>query len=322
MLDNCSQCWLAARGVSVLATSREALALTGEQRIRLQPLATPPPDDGLVPIEELARYSAIELFVERARQARPEFRLTQDNAQVVAQVCAGVDGIPLALELAAARVPVLSVEQIAQRLHDALQLLGGGRRSAPSRQQTLLAALDWSRALLSEPEQAVFRRLAVFAGGSDLGAVEAICAGAGVDEADVLDLLQQLVDKSLLLAVPRTTRNRYRLLEPVRQYAQRQLAAAGELTATRRRHAFHYLPLAERAEPELHGSRQAGWQERLDLERDNLRAALRWAQELPEPRLFLRLAVAPVGALLGSTPLSRRSAALAGISTGRRRPSR
>jgi predicted ATPase/DNA-binding CsgD family transcriptional regulator/transcriptional regulator with XRE-family HTH domain len=278
-------------GVSVLATSREALEIVGERRLRLQPLSTPAPSES-VAVDKLAQYPAIQLFLERSMVAAPDFRLTHENAPIVAQICAQVEGIPLALELAAARVRVLSVEQIAQRLDDALRLLSGGSRVAPSRQQTLIATLDWSRALLSEPEQAVFRRLGVFAGGCDLEAAESVCSGDGVDEADVLDLLARLVDRSLLVVEQRAATTRYRLLEPVRQYAQRQLADANEAASTRRRHAWHYLALAERAEPELHGPAQVAWQERLNLERDNLRAALRWAQECHEPETSLRLAVA------------------------------
>jgi predicted ATPase/transcriptional regulator with XRE-family HTH domain/DNA-binding CsgD family transcriptional regulator len=278
-------------GVSVLATSREALGIVGESRLRLQPLSTPGPSESAT-VDELAQYPAIQLFVERSIVVVPDFRLTHGNAPIVAQICAQVEGIPLALELAAARVRVLSVEQIAQRLDDALRLLRGGSRVAPSRQQTLVATLDWSRALLSEPEQSVFRRLAVFAGGCDLEAAESVCSGDAVGEADVLDLLARLVDRSLLVVEQGAAATRYRLLEPVRQYAQRQLADSNEAAPTRQRHAWHYVVLAERAEPELHGPAQVAWQERLNLERDNLRAALRWTQECHEPETTLRLAVA------------------------------
>jgi predicted ATPase/DNA-binding CsgD family transcriptional regulator/transcriptional regulator with XRE-family HTH domain len=295
LLDACAE--LAQRilvrcsRVRVLATSREALGIADELRMRLQPLSAPEPDE-VVAADEMARYAAIQLFLERARRASPDFHLTGANAPIVAQVCSRVNGLPLALELAAARVRVLTVDQIAQRLDDALRLLTGGSRGAPSRQQTLMATLDWSRALLSDPEQAVFRRLAVFAGGCDLEAAESVCSGDGVGEPDVLDELARLVDKSLIQVEHRAAGARYRLLEPVRQYALHCLTGRGEEALARERHAGHYLTLAERAEPELHGPTQVAWQKRLDLERDNLRAALRWTQDFSQPHLTLRLAVA------------------------------
>src|SRR5439155_12231792 len=168
------------------------------------------------PVEKLATYPAVRLFVERANAAQARFALTAQNAPAVAQMCARLDGIPLALELAAARVRVLPIEQLVVRLNGSFHLLTGGTRTAPSRQQALEATLDWSYALLTAAEQVVFRRLAVFAGGWSLEAAEVVCAGEGVEQADVLDLLTRLVDKSLVLAEEQGRQARYRLLEPIR----------------------------------------------------------------------------------------------------------
>jgi non-specific serine/threonine protein kinase len=256
----------------------------------------------------------VQLFAERARAVRPNFGLTRANAAVVAQICRRLDGIPLAIELAAARARVLSEEQIAGHLDDRFRFLTGGSRGALPRQQTLQATLDWSYALLNEPERALFRRLSVFAGGFGLEAAEAVCSevlGAGSwvlgdregpsivsatstqhpapsTHEDVLDLLTQLVDKSLVQAEVGTGEERYRLLETVRQYGWERLVEAGEATAARDRHRDWCVALAERAEPELCGTRQLEWLERLDAEYDNLRAAIEWSLEV-DPTAGLRL---------------------------------
>jgi non-specific serine/threonine protein kinase len=208
----------------------------------------------------------------------PGFRLTPDNALAVAEICQRLDGIPLALELAAARVKVLRVEQIAARLTDSFRLLTGGSRTALPRQQTLQAAIDWSYDLLSEAEQQLFNRLAVFAGGWTLEAAEAVCAGEGLEARDVLDLLMQLVNKSLVLAerAPEAD-TRYRLLETVRQYALARLAASGEADSVRRRHAEYYVALAERDGPRATNIVSPAWLDRMELELGNLRAALAWS---------------------------------------------
>ena len=183
---------------------------------------------------------AIELFTDRARHVRPDFRLTDDNAAVVAEICRRLDGMPLAIELAAARVRVLSLTEIRDSLHDRFRLLTGGARTAVRRQQTLRASVDWSHALLTEPERILFRRLAVFMGGFDLDAAQAVAGGGDVERYQVLDLLTLLVDKSLVVAENTSGRTRYRLLETVRQYALEKLGESGEADAVRTRHRDHY----------------------------------------------------------------------------------
>ncbi len=283
--------------LQILATSRETMGIAGETSWRVPPLAVPeqshPPS-----VEEAARYEAVELFVERARSKLSAFSLTHENAGAVAEVCRRLDGIPLAVELAAARVSVLSVEQITERLRDPLKFLTGGGRTAEPRQQTLRATLEWSHDLLSEQERKLFGRLSVFVGGWTIEAAEAVGAGDGIEE-DVLDLLFGLVDKSLVVAEADSEGTlRYRMLEPIRQYGQELLEESGEADATRRRHAEFFLALAEEAEPQMMGPEQGAWLERLEREHDNFRAALSWALDpratQPEERaeLGLRLATA------------------------------
>jgi predicted ATPase/class 3 adenylate cyclase len=260
----------------ILATSREALGIAGETSWRVPPLALPDPDH-LPALERLTAYAAVRLFIDRAVAVLPTFTVTNDNAPWIAQVCHRLDGIPLAVELAAVRVKGLSVEQIAARLDDRFRILTGGSRTGLPHHQTLRAAIDWSHDLLSDPERVVFRRLAVFAAGSTLEAAEAVCGGDGTDEAEVLDLLLRLVDKSLLMAEEQDGKARYRLLETVHQYAQDRLQESGEVEAVRRRHRDWYMGLAERAEPRLVGGEQAEWFNRLEVEHANLRSALTWS---------------------------------------------
>jgi non-specific serine/threonine protein kinase len=211
----------------------------------------------------------------------------------VAEICQHLDGIPLAVELAAALVGLLSVGQIAKRLEDSLRLLSMGSRIAPSRHQTLKGTLDWSYELLNEPERKLFNRLSVFAGGWTLEAAEAVGAGEGIEEADVLNLLLRLVDKSLVVAEASGDGGaRYRMLEPVRQYARERLEESGEADATPSRHAAFFLALAEEAEEDTGGARQVPWLERLEREHDNFRAALSWALDRKEAELGLRLSAA------------------------------
>ena len=280
----------ACPALRILATSRERLQIAGERQYRVAPLMAPDPDH-LPAVDELARSPAVQLFVARARAVSPAFALTAENADPIARVCARLAGIPLALELAAARVHVLTVAQILDRLDDTFRLLTGGGRVAPTRQQTLRAALDWSDALLTGPERAAFRRLAVFAGAFALEAAEAVCAGAEFAPMDVLDVVMRLVDKSLVVREDGEGGG-YRLLEPVRQYALEHLIACGEVALTQARHATFYLALAERAAPALHGPEQAAWLARLAREQGNLRAALRRAEERGETEAMLRLATA------------------------------
>jgi predicted ATPase/class 3 adenylate cyclase len=277
-------------GVRVLATSREALAVAGEHRYRVPSL--PVPDLAhRTPPERLAEAAAVALFVARARERRADFALTAQNAQAIAAVCARLDGIPLAIELAAARVDSLGVEGIAARLDDRFRLLTGGPRSALPRQRTLRAALDWSYELLCAAEQLLLDRLSVFAGGWTLAAAEAICAGDGIAEWEVLDLLGSLVNKSLVQAEEAAGELRYGLLETVRQYGHERRAASGELARVRDRHLAWSLALAEEAAPHLQGAAdQVIWLERLGAEHDNVRAALRWARECGAAEEGLRLA--------------------------------
>jgi non-specific serine/threonine protein kinase len=262
-------------GLRVLATSREALGITGEVAWLVPSL--PLPDLRRLPdIESLPQYESARLFLERAAAVKPAFALTERNASAVAQVCYRLDGIPLAIELAAAKAKVLSVEQIADRLDDSFGLLSTGGRTAMPRHRTLHATMDWSHELLPDEERALFRRLSVFAGGFSLEAAESVCAGEELERDEVLELLSHLVDKSLVVAREQDGEARYRLLETVRQYAREKLSESGEAERFRERHAGYYLALAEEAEPELKGERQVAWLERLERERDNLRTAMAW----------------------------------------------
>jgi DNA-binding CsgD family transcriptional regulator/tetratricopeptide (TPR) repeat protein len=217
--------------------------------------------------------------------------VTPQNAGALAEVCRRLGGIPLAIELAAARMGALSVEQILGRLNDSLRLLTGGARTAVPRQRTLRATLDWSHELLSGDERVLFRRLSTFAGGWTLEAAETVGAGGGIDEEDALEVLSKLVDKSLVVAEMRAADVvvRYRMLEPIRHYARERLEEVGEADTVRRRHASFFLALAEEAEPALRGAQQQAWADRLEAEHDNLRAALGWSLE-KEPETTLRLA--------------------------------
>jgi DNA-binding CsgD family transcriptional regulator/tetratricopeptide (TPR) repeat protein len=237
---------------------------------------------------------AAQLFAARAQAVNSSFQLTPENATAVASICARLAGIPLAIELAAARVRVLSLDQILTRLDGSFRLLAGGSRVAPTRQQTLRAALDWGDALLKADERRLFRRLAVFAGEFQLGAIESVCADDALQAADILDTLTRLVDKSLVVVTPDEQHAWYRLLEPVRQYALQGLTADGDLAAIRARHAACYLEIAERAMPELRGPEQAIWLAQLERTQGNLRAALLWSQEAGDVAFGLRLATALV----------------------------
>jgi predicted ATPase/DNA-binding CsgD family transcriptional regulator len=265
----------------VLATSREALGITGEIAWLVPSLSLP--DLRRLPeIESLPLYESARLFLERTAAVRPTFALTEQNAPAVAQICYRLDGIPLALELAAARAKVLSVEQIADRLDDSFRLLSAGGRTAMPRHRTLHATMDWSYELLPEQERILARRLSVFAGGFTLKAVESVCVGEDLQRDEVLDLLSHLVDKSLVLVAEQDGEARYRLLETVRQYGWEKLSESGEEGQHREQHAECYMALAEEAEPELRGEGQVAWLERLEREHDNLRVAMRWLLERGE----------------------------------------
>jgi len=265
----------AAPGLTVLATSREPIGVAGEVSWR-------------VPSLSLAD-EAIELFVDRARRARPDFAVDNDNAAAVGEVCRRLDGMPLAIELAAARVRALSVAEILDGLRDRFRLLTGGARTAVRRQQTLRASVDWSHALLTEPERVLFRRLAVFLGGFDLDAAQAVAGGGDVERYQVLDLLSLLVDKSLVVAENSGGRTRYRLLETVRQYALDKLAESGEADAVRARHRDYYTAMAAVLDVPA-GSDYEQRVEQAEIEMDNLRAAFGWSRENSDVELALALA--------------------------------
>ncbi len=291
VLDNCEHVIAASAALveplltgspklRVLATSREALGVSGEVILPVPSLSVPA-DHRLPPVEALATFEAVRLFVHRASAAAPEFRLTEANAPAVVQVCRRLDGLPLAIELAAARVKVLSVEQIAARLDDRFRLLTGGSRTALPRHQTLQAAMDWSYDLLSEEERVLLRRLSVCSGGFTLEAAEMISSDGALGAPEVLDVLTHLVDKSLVLVDEDEGQKRYRMLETVRQYGRDKLWQSGESERLRTRHREWFLALAEQAEPELRGPDQAAWLTRLDVEHKNLRAALEWSKQEP-----------------------------------------
>jgi predicted ATPase/DNA-binding SARP family transcriptional activator len=301
VLDNCEHVVDAAAALverllttcgrlRVLATSREPLAVPGEVQLAIPPLDTPPMD---ATPTEIAAYDAVQLFLDRAYAALPAFRLDAATATPVAEVCRRLDGIPLAIELAAARVKTFTIGDVAARLDDRFQLLTAGPRTADARQRTLRATVAWSHQLLTEPEQVLFRRLAVFRGGWSPDAAERVCDGAGIDRADVVGLLAALVDRSLVVADHRAG-VRFRMLETLRHYAAEQLAQAGEDDRVAWAHATYYTEVADRGEPRLRGAEQGRWLEWLTTERDNLRVALAWcrAHTGSEPDLGLRLVAA------------------------------
>ena len=275
VLDNCehlldavaslaTELLAACPGLQLLATSREPASVPGEVTF-------------LVPSLSLAD-EALELFTDRARRVRPDFTVTEDNAATVTEICRRLDGMPLAIELAAARVRALSLDEIVDSLHDRFRLLTGGARTAVRRQQTLRASVDWSHALLTEPERILFRRLAVFLGGFDLDAAQGVAGDDGVERYQVLDQLALLVDKSLVVAENATGRTRYRLLETVRQYAQEKLGESGEAEAVRSRHRDHYNSMAAL----LDAPARTDYHRRVDQadeEMDNLRSAFGWSIE-------------------------------------------
>jgi predicted ATPase/class 3 adenylate cyclase len=284
VLDNCEHVTQAcaefarriletAPNVRILATSRERLGIAGEKTYPLAPFAVPLPQQKLAPDAVLA-FASVRLFAERAAAARPDFAITQDNMRAVAEICHRLDGIPLALELAAARVRALRVQSIAERLNDRFRLLSGGDRTALPRQQTLRALIDWSFELLEPRERILFARLAVFAGGLTLEDAEKVASGGDITEADVLELVTQLVEKSLLMLD--LDSDRYSMLETVRQYAADRLREGGEETTTRDAHVDRFLALAEEASSELLGPGAARALRNVDAERENILAAHAW----------------------------------------------
>jgi len=261
--------------VRILATSREALGITGESVLRLSPLVFPDLDSEHT-LREARHYDAVALFAERAATALPGFTVTEDNSGTVARICSRLDGLPLAIELAAARLRAMSLEQILQRLADRYTLLTRGSRSAPTRQQTLRWCIDWSYELCTPAEQQLWARLSVFAGSFELEAAEDVC-GPGLDQSDVLDLLSALVDKSILSRMQAQAVVRFRLLETLRAYGREQLDKTGQYGELRRRHRDWYHRLALDADAGWFSSRQLDWMDRLERELPNLREALEFS---------------------------------------------
>ena len=278
LLDACARLGDAvlrsAADTTIIATSREPLHIAGEQTYPLQTLSLPEPSASA---ETVGRSEAVQLFVERARRQLPDFELTAARAPVVAQLCIHLDGIPLALELAAARIRSLSIEQINARLHDRFKLLTSGDRTALPRQQTLRATLDWSYDLLTEDERTVLRRLAIFPGSFTLEAASSVASDEAIDEFAVIDLLSQLVERSLVVADTNGGGVRYRLLETMRAYAMEKLAEVQETDAIRRRHGRYFRNLFERAPDDSLRMPDADWRAIYLPELDNVRAALDWA---------------------------------------------
>ena len=277
----------------ILATSREPLRVTGEQELAVPPLDLPA--SGEAPSsEDLTRYEAVALFVQRARAVDPAFQLTEANAPAVAELCLRLDGLPLAIELAASRVKLLPPQAILERMESRLDLLTGGPVDLPARQRTLREAIAWSYDLLDENERELFRRLSVFAGGWTLEAAEAVANPGAEARRKELEVLGSLVDQSLAHRVPTSTEAvRFRMLETIREFGAEQLEAAEEAEATRDRHASFFLELVEAAEPHLRGVDQKRWLDLLEMEHDNLRAGLRRAIDAAHDEVALRL----VGAL-------------------------
>lgn len=311
LLDNCEHliesCALAADkflraapALTILATSPEQLGIDGELTFYVPSMPGPDPRR-LPPLEQVAKFDAVRLFAERAAAAHAGFDITADNATAVAEICEQLDGMPLAIELAASRTKVLPVVEIRNRLAGRFQLLTGGSRVALPRHQTLRATIEWSYALLSEPERALLRSLAVFAGGWTLDAAEAVCAPAGSaadkgphggdaagGEGRLLDLLTHLIDKSLVVPEWRGRPDRYGILETIRQFALEQLETSGEATEARRRHARCFVGLAEEAEPKLMSTAQRAWQIRLEDEHNNIQVALDWLMSAEAARVLDR----------------------------------
>lgn len=309
VLDNCEHLILACAQIAetllkkcpeltILATSREIMGMTGEATWIVPPMSLPVQQPWTNPrsapdaMNAYQESESVQLFLARAESIAPDFRFSAENGSWVAEICRRLDGMPLAIELAAARVRTLSVQQIAKRLDDRFQLLTGGSRTAPPRHQTLAAALDWSYALLSEVEQNVLQALSIFAGGATLEALDALCAGLGMESDAVLDALSHLVDKSLVM-VRRSARSetRYHLLETIRQYAFEKLLKSGRAAKSRDRHLEYFIQWAEKAEPHLNGVDQVEWLDQYEAEHDNLRAALEWC-DAHESRAAMRLRLA------------------------------
>ncbi len=313
-----SELLAAAPGLAVLATSRSALRIYGEREYPVPPLATPDLKLHEGP-ERLSQYEAVALFIERAMGVKPDFHVTNENAPAVAEISSRLDGLPLAIELAAARINVLSPQAMLARLGDRLSLLSGGARDRPERQQTLRGAIDWSYDLLSEDERALFRRLAVFAGGARLDAIESVCPGDELHE-PIFDGLGSLVEKSLLRQVEAGDGEpRFLMLGTIREYALERLADSGRGDELRIAHGHHFAALADQAASQLLAPDKRRWLDWLEEDQDNLRAAFDWAVEAGETAVALNL-VSRLwrfwqmrGYLMEGTERSRRALALPNV---------
>lgn len=281
-----------APGLKVIATTREVLRLRGEREFPVPPLQLPSRKH-LPRLEALSQYEAVALFIQRAANVKPDFEITNENAPSIADICCRLDGLPLAIELAATRIRLLSPQAILARLDSSLTLLTGGARDLPARQQTLRATIEWSYDLLNEQEKVLFRRLSVFAGGRSLDAIEAVCNADSLTH-DIFEVVSSLVEKSLLQPYESSTsETRFWMLETIHEYAKERLEEdPHEAEMIGRNHADFFLNLAEDAKPYLRGPRQIEWFDRLEVEHDNLRAALRWALETKNTNVSLRLVVA------------------------------
>ena len=298
ILDNCEHLVAACRRLAqtllnasprlqILATSREALSISGETVWPLPPLSMPGLQEWRAitgdRLAYLGQFEAVQLFVARATAIQPDFRVSEQNAPALIELCQRLDGLPLTIELAAARIKLLTVEQIVLRLKDVFNLLNKGNPNRLPHQQTLRALIDWSYRLLSEPEKSLLQRLAIFVGGGTLEAARLVCQGDGLSQAEIGDLLQQLANKSLAVVVETADHEiHFHLLETIRQYALEALNAGYFHEVVSRQHSDYFLQLAEEAEPKLRGSEQKQWLQRLEQEHDNLRAALHWLLELPD----------------------------------------
>ncbi|MFI0484684.1 ATP-binding protein [Actinomadura sp. 9N215] len=300
LLDNCEHLLDAAArladrvlagcpGVRILATSREPLGITGETLWPVEPLEPPPLPAGP---EEALSFPAVQLFAARAAAVSPGFDVTGANVASVVRICRALDGMPLAIELAAARLRALTAGQVAARLDDRFRLLGAGSRTALPRHRTLRAVVEWSWDLLDDAERTLWIRLAVFPGGATAGSAEAVCAGPGLERAEIPDVLAALVDKSLLTVAGAGPRPRYRMLDTIRAYGLERLAESGGEDAARRAHAEHFARLADDAEPHLTRADQLVWLRRLSAEHDNTSAALRWAISAGDAPLAIRFCAA------------------------------
>jgi predicted ATPase/class 3 adenylate cyclase len=282
----------AAPRLKGLATSRIPLGIYGEHEYAVPPLSVPD-TKRLPPIEVLSQYEAVRLFIDRASAAKRGFEITSENAPAVAEICARLDGLPLAIELAAARIKLLPPKVLLTRLANRLKLLTGGPKDLPARQRTLRGAIEWSHDLLEEGEKTLFARLSVFSGGRTLEAIEAICNAEGDLPVDALDGVSSLLDKSLLVREETSEEeSRFVMLETIHEFAREMLQESGEAAEVSRLHAEYFLTFAEEAEPELEGPDQVAWMERLEADLDNFRAALSWLLEVGEVELALRIGAA------------------------------